>query len=63
MTTVFRYLREALDVLAARAFGLNDAITIAAQKVFVILDGTLLRIDRVGIASGKDPRENTKDTA
>ena len=53
-TTVFRYIREALDVLAALAPTLHHAITVAAGKAFVILDGTLLAIDRVGMASGYD---------
>ena len=33
---------------------LNQAITVAARKAFVVLDGTLLRIDRVGMAGGHD---------
>ena len=41
-TTVFRYVREALDVLAALAPTLTDAMQVAASKAFVILDGTLL---------------------
>src|SRR3954451_7087271 len=45
-TTVFRYIREALDVLAALAPTLRDAVTVAARKAFVIVDGTVLRIDR-----------------
>ena len=53
-TTVFRYIREALDVLAALALTLRDAVTVAGRKAFVIVDGTLLRIDRVGMASGRD---------
>lgn len=53
-STVFRYVRDALDVLAARASGLSEAITVAASKALVIIDGTLLRIDRVGMVSGRD---------
>jgi transposase len=53
-TTVFRYVTEALDVLAALAPTLRDAIEVAMRKAFVILDGTLLRIDRVGMGSGRD---------
>ena len=53
-TTAFRYIREALDVLAALAPSLSDAVTVAARRAFVILDGTLLRIDRVGMGSGRD---------
>ena len=50
-STVYRYVREALELLAAMAPTLEQAIAVAARKAFVILDGTLLRIDRVGMAS------------
>jgi hypothetical protein len=53
-TTVFGYLREALEVLAALAPSLQHAMRAAAAKAFVIIDGTLLPIDRVGMASGRD---------
>jgi hypothetical protein len=56
-TTVFRYIREALDVLAALAAlaaTLGQAIEAARRTAFVILDGTLLRIDRVGMAGRRD---------
>jgi DDE superfamily endonuclease/Helix-turn-helix of DDE superfamily endonuclease len=53
-STVYRYIREALDLLAAMAPTLEQAIEVAKRKAFVILDGTLLRIDRVGMASGHD---------
>lgn len=53
-STVYRYIREALALLAAMAPSLEQAIEVAARKAFVILDGTLLRIDRVGMASGYD---------
>ena len=53
-TTVYRYLREALQLLAALAPTLEQAIASARRKAFVILDGTLLRIDRVGMAGGRD---------
>ena len=53
-TTVFRYIREALDVLATLAPSLPEALTTAQAKAFVILDGTLLAIDRVGMAGGRD---------
>ena len=39
-STVYRYLRE--------------AVAVAIGKAFVILDGTLVRIDRVGMGSGRD---------
>jgi hypothetical protein len=38
-------------VLAALAPTLAEAMTVAAAKAYVTLDGTLLRIDRVAIAS------------
>jgi hypothetical protein len=53
-TTAFRYIREAIEVLAALAPSLRDAMTVAMRKAFVIIDGTLLRIDRVGMRSGRD---------
>jgi len=53
-STVYRYIREALDLLAALAPTLAQAIEVAARKAFVILDGTLLRIDRGGMATGHD---------
>ena len=53
-STVYRYIREALDLLAALAPTLDQAIEVAQRKAFVIGDGTLLRIDRVGTASGGD---------
>jgi hypothetical protein len=55
-TTAFRYIHEALDALAAQARTLEQAIEIAARKAFVVLDGTLLRIDRIGMSSGRDRR-------
>ena len=48
-TTVFRYILKALDVLAALAPSLPQAIIVAANKAFVILNGTLLSIDRIGM--------------
>ena len=44
-STVYRYLREGLALLAAMAPTLEEAIAVARGKAFVILDGTLLRID------------------
>jgi hypothetical protein len=52
--TVFRYIREALEILTVMAPSLEQAIEIVRRKVFVILDGTLPRIERVGMASGRD---------
>jgi transposase len=53
-TTVFRYVQEAIEVLAALAPTLAAAMAVIVRKAFVILDGTLLRIDRVGMGSGRD---------
>jgi hypothetical protein len=53
-STVYRYLREAIALLAALAPTLDQAVEVAAGKAHVILDGTLLRIDRVGMVSGRD---------
>jgi hypothetical protein len=53
-TTAYRYLREALQVLAALAPTLAEAIAVAVRKAYVILDGTLVRIDRVAMASKND---------
>ncbi|WP_395577501.1 transposase family protein, partial [Streptomyces sp. BK79] len=47
VATVYRYIREAVDVLAALAPTLAEAMDIARTKAFVILDGTLLPIDRI----------------
>ncbi|MGA5898124.1 transposase family protein [Streptomyces venetus] len=47
LATAHRYVTEAVDVLAALAPTLQQAMTTAAAKAFVILDGTLLPIDRV----------------
>jgi hypothetical protein len=65
-TTVFRYIREALEVLAALALSLSDAVATSARKAFVILDGTLLRIDRVGMGlgvTGPTTQASTRPTA
>ncbi|MDX2819276.1 transposase family protein [Streptomyces sp. PA03-5A] len=47
IATVYRYIREAVEVLAALAPTLEQAVSTAATKAFVILDGTLLPIDRI----------------
>jgi hypothetical protein len=48
-TTVWRYVNETVDLLAARAPKLRAAVRDAkkAGQVDVILDGTLIPIDRV----------------
>ena len=53
-TTVYRYLREALDLLATMAPTLTQATEVARGKAYVILDGSLLRIDRVGMTAKQD---------
>jgi hypothetical protein len=67
VTTAFRYIREAVDALADQALTLEQAIEVAARKAFVVLDGTLLRIDRVGMSSragiGPTSRASTSVTA
>ncbi|MEU6278085.1 transposase family protein, partial [Streptomyces populi] len=47
IATVYRYIREAIDVLAALAPTLNEAMATARSKAYVILDGTVLPIDRI----------------
>ncbi|GAB3953447.1 transposase family protein [Streptomyces sparsus] len=49
ITTVYRYMREAVDLLAARAPALEQAMTTVRKEAYVILDGTVLPID--GIAA------------
>lgn len=47
IATVYRYVAEAVEVLAVLAPDLAAAARTAARKTFVILDGTLLPIDRI----------------
>ncbi|WP_405922568.1 transposase family protein [Streptomyces sp. NBC_00035] len=47
VATVYRYIREAVEVLASLAPTLAEVMHIARTKSFVILDGTLLPIDRI----------------
>ncbi|MFG2134190.1 IS5 family transposase [Streptomyces sp. NPDC048751] len=49
IATVYRYIHEAVDVLAAIAPPLASAMITARRKAFVILDGTLLPIDRIAV--------------
>lgn len=46
-STVYRYICEAVDVLAALASTLDEAVQAASMKTYVLLDGTLLPIDRI----------------
>ena len=60
VATVYRYIREALDLLAATAPTLERVVYQAARLLWVILDGTLIPIDRVAVDrpyySGKHKR-------
>lgn len=47
IATVFRYIHEAIEALAALAPTLAEAMRTASRLAFVILDGTLLPIDRI----------------
>ena len=57
-TTVHRYIHEGLDVLAAAAPTLDQALDVARGKAFVILDGTLLPLT----ASGCPPAATASST-
>ncbi|MEU3282080.1 IS5 family transposase [Streptomyces antibioticus] len=46
-TTVYRYVNQAVELLAALAPTLAEAVRAASMKAFVIPDGTLLPIDRI----------------
>ncbi|MFE9046242.1 transposase family protein [Streptomyces sp. NPDC007818] len=46
--TAWRYVDEALDVLADWAPGLHEALTGLGEGDHVIVDGTLIPIDRIG---------------
>lgn len=47
IATAYRYIREAVDLLAARAPTLEQAMETVRKKAYVILDGTVLPIDRI----------------
>jgi hypothetical protein len=59
-TTAYRYVTEAVDLLAALAPTLADAVRTASTKAYLLLDGTLLPIDRIAadrpFYSGKHKR-------
>jgi hypothetical protein len=48
-TTAYRYITEAVNLLAALAPTLTEAVRAASTKAYVILDGTLLPIDRIAV--------------
>ncbi|MFF8638924.1 transposase family protein [Streptomyces pilosus] len=47
IATAYRYIREAVDLLAALAPTLGQAMETVRKKAYVILDGTVLPIDRI----------------
>ncbi|MFI2207692.1 transposase family protein [Streptomyces sp. NPDC020192] len=47
VATVYRYVAEAVEILATHASDLATAVRTAPRKAFVILDGALLPIDRI----------------
>lgn len=47
IATVYHYIREAVEALAGLAPSLAEAMRTMREKAFVILDGTLLPIDRI----------------
>ncbi|MFB7919401.1 transposase family protein [Streptomyces sp. NPDC056061] len=47
IATVYRYIREAVDLLAALAPTLEQAMETVRRKAYVILDGTVFPIDRI----------------
>ncbi|MFG2690749.1 transposase family protein [Streptomyces sp. NPDC048405] len=47
IATAYRYIREAVDLLAALAPALEQAMPAVRKKAYVILDGTVLPIDRI----------------
>lgn len=61
IATVYRYIREAVEALAALAPSLAEAMRTIRAKAFVILDGTLVPIDRIAADtpyySGKHKRQ------
>ncbi|GAA4782351.1 hypothetical protein GCM10023329_35290 [Streptomyces sanyensis] len=48
-TTVYRYITESGEVLAALAPTLAEAVRTTSSKAFVLLDRTLLPIDRIAV--------------
>lgn len=54
VATAHRYVKEGLQVLAVLAPTLAQAVQAAARKAYVILDGTVVPIDRVAMAHGRD---------
>lgn len=66
IATVHRYVTELVDLLARSAPDLAAAVGAAARKAYVVLDVTLIHIDRVGMrtkATGRTTPESTSGTA
>jgi Helix-turn-helix of DDE superfamily endonuclease/DDE superfamily endonuclease len=67
VTTAWRYIREAVDLLAATAPTLAEAMAGIARLAYAILDGTLIPIDRVAnqkpYYSGKNRRHGVNAQA
>ncbi|WKX16420.1 transposase family protein [Streptomyces sp. NL15-2K] len=47
IATAYRYVTEAVEILKALAPDITTAVRAAAHKAYLILDGTLLPIDRI----------------
>ena len=54
VATVYRYVTELVDLLVRHAPDLAAAVQAARGKADVILDGTLIRIERVGMRTKAD---------
>lgn len=54
VATVYRYVTELVDLLARHAPDLAAAVQTAGRKAYVVLDGTLIAIDRVGMRTKSD---------
>ena len=52
ITTVCRFVREAIEGLAVLARTLVEVMVTARTKAYVILDGTVLPIDRIADDTG-----------
>ena len=54
IATVYRYVTEPVDLLAAHAPDLVAAVQTARRKAYVVVDGALIAIDRVGMRTKAD---------
>jgi len=54
VATVHRYVTELVDLLARQAPDLTAAVQTATRKAYVVLDGTVIAIDRVGMRARAD---------